>query len=144
MTMADEQEKLAVLNRRADKLGYQIEPSVKKLGYCLWQSWPGGRHMILGRNDNDGVTLDAIARKLDEVEAGDHAVLAPQGCGPDLEIVNHHALARTDTSSAPAAAVPQSSPRGVDDRRKPLGGAIDERLMGEAEMAQLYGNKSYA
>ena len=35
MTMAGEQEKLAVLKRRADNLGYQIEPSVKKLGYCL-------------------------------------------------------------------------------------------------------------
>ena len=69
MTMADEREKLAALKRRADKLGYEIEPSVKKLGYCLWRSWPGGRHMILGRNDNAGVTLDAIARKLDEVEA---------------------------------------------------------------------------
>jgi hypothetical protein len=117
--MADEQEKLSALKRRADKLGHQIEPSVRKLGYCLWQSWPGGRHMILGRNDNDGVTLDAIAQKLDEIEAGDHAVPAPQGCGPDLEVVNHHALARPDTS-APAAAVPQSSPRGVDDQEKPI------------------------
>jgi hypothetical protein len=144
MTMADEQEKLAALKMRADKLGHQIEPSVKKLGYCLWQSWPGvGRYMVLGRNDNDGVTLDAIAQKLDEIEAGDHVALAPQGRGPDLDLVNHHAPARPDTS-APAAAVPQSSPRRVDDRRKPLGGAIDERLMGEAEMAQLYGNKSYA
>jgi hypothetical protein len=144
MTMADEQEKLAVLNRRADKLGYQIEPSVKKLGYCLWQSWLGvGRYMVLGRNGNDGVTLDAIARKLDEVAAGDHPVSAPQGCATDIAAVGHHALARPETS-VPAAAVPQSSPRGVDDRRKPLGGAIDERLMGEAEMAQLYGNKSYA
>ena len=130
--MTDEQEKLAALKRRADKLGHQIEPSVKKLGYCLWQSWPSvGRYMVLGRNDNDGVTLDAIAQKLDEIEAGDHAVPAPPGCGPDLEVVNHHALARPDTS-APAAAVPQSSPRRVDERRKPLGGAIDERLMGEA------------
>jgi hypothetical protein len=144
--MTDEQEaKLAALKRRADKLGHQIEPSVKKLGYCLWQSWPGGRLMILGRNDNDGVTLDAIAQKLDEIEAGNHEagnrpVPAPQGCGPDLEVANHHALARPDTS-APAAATPRSSPRGVDDRRKPLGGAIDE--LGEAEMAQLYGNRSY-
>ena len=76
MTMADEQEKLAVLKRRADKVGYQVEPSVKKLGYCLWQSWPGGRHMILGRNDNDGVTLDAIARKLDEVEVEEKVKMA--------------------------------------------------------------------
>ena len=143
MTMADEQEKLAALKRRADELGYQIEPSAKRLGYCLWQSWPGvGRYMVLGCNDNDGVTLDAIARKLDEIDAGDHVALAPQGCGPDLEVVNHHALARPDTS-APAAAVPKSSPQRVE-RSKPLGGAIDERLMGEAEIAQLYGNSSYA
>ena len=140
--MADEQEKLAALKGRAVRLGHQIEPSVKKLGYCLWQSWPDARHKVLGGNDNDGVTLDAIAQKLDEIEAGDHAALAPQGRGPDLDLVNHHAPARPDTS-APAAAVPQSSPRRVDDRRKPLGGAIDERLMGEAEMAQLYGNNSY-
>jgi len=139
--MADEQEKLAALKWRAVKLGHQIEPSVKKLGYCLWQSWPDGRHKVLGGHDNDGVTLDAIAQKLDEIEAGDHAALAPQGCGPDLDLVNHHALARPDTS-APAAAVPQSSPRRVE-WHKPLSGAIDERLMGEAAMAQLYGNKSY-
>jgi len=141
--MTDEQEeKLAALKTRADKLGHQIEPSVKKLGYCLWQSWPGGRLMILGRNDNDGVTLDAIAQKLDEIEAGNHhPVPAPQGCGPDLEVVNHHAPARPDTS-APAAATPRSSPRGGDDRRKPLSGAIDR--LGEAEMAQVYGNRSYA
>jgi hypothetical protein len=64
MTMADEQEKLAALKMRANKLGHQIEPSVKELGYCLWQSWPGvGRHMVLG--NNDGVTLNAIAQKLD-------------------------------------------------------------------------------
>jgi hypothetical protein len=135
MTMADEQEKLAALKWRAVKLGHQIEPSVKKLGYCLWQTWPGGRLMILGCNDNDGVTLDAIAQKLDEIEAGAHVARAPQGCNPD-------ALARPETS-VPAAAVPQSSPRRVE-RRTPLGGAIDERLMGEAEMAQLYGNNSYA
>ena len=118
MTMAGEQEKLAVLKRRADRLGYQIGPSVKKLGYCLWQSWPGGRHMILGRNDNDGVTLDAIARKLDEVEAGDHPLPSAQGCAPDIAAVGHHALARPDTS-APAAAMPRPSPRGVDDQEKP-------------------------
>jgi hypothetical protein len=116
--MADEQEKLSALKRRADKLGHQIEPSVRKLGYCLWQSWLAA-HMILGRNDNDGVTLDAVAQKLDEIEAGDHAVPAPQGRGPDPEAVDHHALARPDTS-APAAAVPQSSPRGVDDQEKPI------------------------
>jgi hypothetical protein len=118
--MANEQEKLAALMMRANKLGHQIEPSVKKLGYCLWQSWPGvGRYMVLGRNDNDGVTLDAIAQKLDEIEAREHAVPAPPGCGPDLEVVNHHARARPDTP-APAAAVPQSSPRGGDDQEKPI------------------------
>ena len=118
--MANEQEKLAALKMRANKLGHQIEPSVKKLGYCLWQSWPGvGRYMVLGRNDNDGVTLDAIAQKLDEIEARDHAVPAPPGCGPDLEGVNHHARARPVTS-APAAAVPQSSPGGGDEQEEPI------------------------
>jgi hypothetical protein len=120
MTMADEQEKLAALKRRADKLGYQIEPSVKKLGYCLWQSWPGvGRYMVLGRDDNDGVTLDAIARKLDEVEAGDLPLPAPQGCGPDIAADTHRALARPDTS-APAAAMPRSSLRRATDQEKPI------------------------
>jgi hypothetical protein len=118
MTMADEQEKLAALRMRANKLGHQIEPSVKELGYCLWQSWPGvGRHMVLG--NNDGVTLDAIAQKLDEIEARDHAVPAPPASGPGLEVVNHHARARRDTS-APAAALAQSSPRGGDDQEKPI------------------------
>jgi hypothetical protein len=65
---ANEQEWLEVLNGRADKLGYQIEPSMKMLGYCLWRSWPGvGREMILGRSGD--VALDAIAQKLDEIEA---------------------------------------------------------------------------
>jgi len=119
MTMADEQEKLAALKMRANKLGHQIEPSVKRLGYCLWQSWPGvGRYMVLGRNDNDGVTLDAIAQKLDEIEVGDHAVPAPPGGGPNLEVVNRLARARPDTS-APAKAVPHSSPRGGDDQEHP-------------------------
>jgi hypothetical protein len=67
-TPANEQERLEALSKRAGKLGYQIEPSVKKLGYCLWRSWPDvGRQMVLGR-DGD-VTLDAIAQKLDEIEA---------------------------------------------------------------------------
>jgi hypothetical protein len=66
--MPNEQDDLAALKKRADKLGYQIEPSVNKLGYCLWQSLPGvGRYMILGRDG--GVTLNAIAQKLAEVEA---------------------------------------------------------------------------
>jgi hypothetical protein len=103
---------------RANKLGHQIEPSVKVLGYCLWQSWPGvGRHMVLG--NNDGVTLNAIAQKLDEIEARDHAVPAPPGSGPDLQVVNHHARARPD-ASAPGATVPQSTPRGGDDQEKPI------------------------
>ena len=68
MTTASEQQRLEALIKRADKLGYEIEPSVRKLGYCLWRSWPGiGRQMVLGR-DGD-VTLDAIAQKLDEIEA---------------------------------------------------------------------------
>jgi hypothetical protein len=138
--MADEQEKLAALEWRAVKLGHQIEPSVKKLGYCLWRSWPDvGRQMILGREGD--VTLDAIAQKLDEIEAGDHSALAPQGCGPDLDVVNHHALARPRTLRRRRQVLPQPFPRRVERQRKPLGEAIDER---EAEMAQLYGNKSYA
>lgn len=65
--MPNEQEKLAALKKRADRLGYQIEPSVDKLGYCLWQSVPGvGRYMIVGRDG--GVTLDTIAQKLAEIE----------------------------------------------------------------------------
>src|SRR5262249_13048455 len=70
MTVTDEQEALAALKSRANKLGHQIEPSVKNQRYCLWQTWPDGRVMILGRNH--GVTLDAIAEKLDEIEAAKH------------------------------------------------------------------------
>src|SRR5215813_5949929 len=117
MIMANEQEKLAALKMRANKLGHQVEPSVKRQGYCLWQSWAGiGRYMVLGRNDNDGVALDAIAQKLDEIEAGDHAVPTPPRCGPSLD---RHARARPDTS-VPAATVPRSSPRGGHDREKPV------------------------
>ena len=145
--MADEQEKLSALKRRADKLGHQIELSVGKLGYCLWQCWPGGRHMILGRNDNDGVTLDAIAQKLDEIEAGDHAVPALPGCSPDLEVVNHHARGRADTS-APAAAVPQLSPRGDDDQEKPIRPSprkrSSETVLTEAFQAPLHLTALYA
>ena len=66
--MANEQEWLEALNKRAGKLGYQVELSMSKLGYCLWRSWPGvGRQMILGREG--GVALDAIGQKLDQVEA---------------------------------------------------------------------------
>jgi hypothetical protein len=61
MTTANEQEWLEALNKRAGKLGYQIEPSVTKLGYCLWRSWPGiGRQMILGR-DGD-VTRASVSK----------------------------------------------------------------------------------
>jgi hypothetical protein len=148
MTMADEQEKLAALKMRANKLGHQIEPSVKELGYCLWQSWPGvGRYMVLRGNNNDGVTLDAIAQKLDEIEARDHAVPALPGCGPDLEVVNHHARARADTS-APAAAVPQSSPQGDDDQEKPIRPSPRKRSSGtvlmEAFQATLHLTALYA
>jgi hypothetical protein len=141
--MADEQKKLAALEWRAVKLGHQIEPSVKKLGYCLWRSWPDvGRQMILGREGD--VTLDAIAQKLDEIEAGNHAALALQGGGPDLDVVNHHALAPPRTLRRRRQVLPQPSPRRIERQRKPLGEAPDERSMGDAEMAQLYGNKSYA
>lgn len=68
MTTADEQEWLEALNKRAGKLGCQIELSMDKRGYCLWETVPGvGRYLILGREG--GVTLDAIAQKLDEIEA---------------------------------------------------------------------------
>jgi hypothetical protein len=68
MTTASEQQRLEALIKRAAKLGYEIEPSMKKLGYCLWRSWPGiGRQMVFGR-DGD-VTLDVIAQQLDEIEA---------------------------------------------------------------------------
>jgi hypothetical protein len=67
MAMDSEEARLAGLKIRADKLGYEIEPSIRRPGYCLWRSWPGiGRQMILGRDG--GVMLDAIAQKLDEME----------------------------------------------------------------------------
>src|SRR4029453_6372836 len=53
------------------------------------------------------------------IEARDHAVPAPPGSGPDLQVVNHHARARPD-ASAPGATVPQSTPRGGDDQEKPI------------------------
>ena len=136
--MTDEQEKLTDLKRRACKLGHQVEPSVQRLGYCLWRTWPGGRFMILGRND--GVALDAIEQKLDEIEAAKHKaandpVPAQQSRGPCL------ALARSDASAA--AAKPRSSPRRrAENRRRPSVEAIDG--LGEAEIAQLYGNRRYA
>jgi hypothetical protein len=68
MTTANEQQRLEALKRRADKLGHEIEPSLNKRGYCLWVAVPGvGRYMVLGREGD--VTLDAIAQKLDEIEA---------------------------------------------------------------------------
>ena len=67
--MANEQEDLEALKKRAAKLGYQIESSENGPGYSLWEVLPDvGRYMILGRNG--GVTLDVIAQKLDELEAG--------------------------------------------------------------------------
>ena len=66
--MVNEEARFAALNMRARELGYEIDPSVRRLGYCLWRSLPGvGRQMVPG--DNDGVALDVIAEKLDEVEA---------------------------------------------------------------------------
>src|SRR5262249_8923444 len=115
---------LAALKSRANKLAHQIEPSVKNQGYCLWQTWPDGRLMILGRND--GVTLDAIAEKLEEIEATNHEagndlVSAPQGCSVDLAL---------------AGPTPRRRRRQCrNDRREPLG---------EAEIARLYGNRGYA
>jgi hypothetical protein len=64
--MATDEEKLAALKARAARLGHQIE--IDRRGYCLWQVLPGiGRILILGRES--GVTLDAIAKKLDELTA---------------------------------------------------------------------------
>jgi hypothetical protein len=72
MTTASEQERLDALKQRAAKLGYQIESSLNGPGYCLWEVLPGvGRSMILGREGD--VTLDVIAQKLDELEAGKKA-----------------------------------------------------------------------
>ena len=66
--MADEQKRVAALQRRAGKLACQIEPSPDHRGYCLWRSCPGsGRQMILGQGG--GVSLEVIAKKLDEIEA---------------------------------------------------------------------------
>jgi hypothetical protein len=68
MTAANEQQRLEALKKRAAKFGHEIEPSMKKPGYCLWVSLPGvGRYMVLGREG--AATLDAIAQKLDEIEA---------------------------------------------------------------------------
>jgi predicted CoA-binding protein len=70
--MTNERADLEALKKRADKLGYQIEPSLNKPGYCLWEVLPRvGRYLILGRDG--GVTLDVIAQRLDEVEAGKKA-----------------------------------------------------------------------
>ena len=55
--------------------------------------------MILDRNCNGGVTLNAIALKLDEVEA---SMAAPQGTAQDIAVVTDYMRARPDTS-APAA-----------------------------------------
>ena len=66
--MANEQGRLEALSERAGKLGHQIELSMDKRAYCLWETIPGvGRYLILGREG--GVALDAIAQKLDQVEA---------------------------------------------------------------------------
>jgi hypothetical protein len=68
MTTANEQQRLEALKKRAAKFGHEIEPTMKKPGYCLWVSLPGvGRYMVLGRDGT--ATLDVIAQKLDEIEA---------------------------------------------------------------------------
>jgi hypothetical protein len=62
-----EQEKLVALNACATRLGYKIDLSLDKRGYCLWQTLPGvGRYLVLGREG--GVAIDTIAKKLDELE----------------------------------------------------------------------------
>jgi hypothetical protein len=59
---------LTALTHQADKLGYQIEPSHGREGYCLWRSHlGGGRELILGRIG--GVSLDEIGWKLSAIEA---------------------------------------------------------------------------
>ena len=64
--MTTDEEKLAALNARAIRLGHQVD--IDSRGYCLWQVLPGiGRILILGRDS--GTTLDAIAKKLDELKA---------------------------------------------------------------------------
>ena len=64
----DDPGQAGALFKRAERLSYQIEPSADQIGYCLWRIWPGsGRQMILGLSG--GVTLEIIAKKLDEIEA---------------------------------------------------------------------------
>jgi predicted CoA-binding protein len=65
--MAIDERKLAALQERGVKLGYQVDTSMNKLGYCLWRVLPRvGRYLILGRDG--GVTLEAIEKKLDEID----------------------------------------------------------------------------
>jgi hypothetical protein len=66
-TATPDQERLKTLHARAVKLGYQVEASVNRSGYCLWRVLPDvGRYLILGREG--GVPLEGIERKLDEIE----------------------------------------------------------------------------
>ena len=65
--MAIDQEMFETLQKRAVKLGYKVDAAVS--GYCLWRVLPGvGRYLILGHEG--GVTLDAIAKELDQIEGG--------------------------------------------------------------------------
>lgn len=64
----DEEKRVAALKLQAKKLGCQIHATADRHGYGLVRSLPGsGRQMLLGRDG--GVALDAIAKKLDELEA---------------------------------------------------------------------------
>jgi hypothetical protein len=64
--LANDEEKLASLKKRAVKLGHQID--IDRHGYRLWKVLPGiGRILILGRESD--TKLDAIAKKLDELTA---------------------------------------------------------------------------
>ena len=70
--MSDDPGLAGALYKRAEKLGYKIEPSPDGRGYCLWRIWPGsGRQMILGVSG--GVTLDAVNCKLVEIDDEERA-----------------------------------------------------------------------
>lgn len=67
-TATPDQERLKTLHARAIKLGHQVEAGVNRSGYCLWRVLPDiGRYLILGREA--GVALDAIEKKLNEIES---------------------------------------------------------------------------
>jgi hypothetical protein len=58
---------LEALQRRAVKLGHQVEPRTHGDGYCRWQVGRGiGRTLVL--SDEGGVSLDEIEKRLQELE----------------------------------------------------------------------------